>query len=110
MNVSEVSLEETQADADMPAVRAVRFDREVVLFDCTDGRILSAPLKNWPTLLLATETERETYVICGHAVYWPLLDADIASEHVMRGGREAPVFARQAWERFLARQYPDKAA
>jgi hypothetical protein len=110
MSVSETDLEESQASADMPGVRAVRFDREAVLFECEDGRILSAPLKSWPTLLLASDAERESYVICGHAVHWPLLDADIASEHLLRGTREAPVFARRAWERFLARQYPGKAA
>ena len=96
--------------ADVPDVGAVRFEAEVMVWQFADGRAASAPLSHWPTLWLATRAERETFQINRGAVYWPLLDADIASEHILSGAREHRALARKAWEHWMQREYASQAA
>lgn len=101
---------ETHPHEDMPEVRAVRFEHDVMVWELTDGRVATAPLTHWPTLWFATREERETLQIRHNAVYWPLLDADIASQHILNGLREHRALARKAWEHWLQREYAPKAA
>lgn len=54
------------------------------------------PLAFYPTLMLATQHEREQFEICHSSVYWPFLDCDIASDHLLRGLKEARNYAARA--------------
>jgi len=100
---------EVPDDADSPDVRAVRFDGGLMVWEMVDGRVATAPLTLWPTLWLATPEERETFQIVRYSVHWPLLDVDIASEHILQGCREHRTFARKGWERWMARHYAAQA-
>ncbi|MEI6492739.1 MAG: DUF2442 domain-containing protein [Verrucomicrobiota bacterium] len=96
---------EVPDDADAPDVRTVRFEGELMIWEMIDGRLATAPLTHWPTLWLATREERETFQIARYSVYWPLLDTDIASDHILRGYKEHRNFAHKAWDRWMARHY-----
>jgi len=108
MNSTEVETNdyiEVADDADAPDVRAVHFDAELMIWEMVDGRVAAAPLTRWPTLWLATREERETFLITRYSVHWPLLDTDIASDHILQGCREHRNFANKAWSRWMARHY-----
>lgn len=103
-------LVETNPHDDTPDVRAVHFEGDVMVWELADGRVATAPLTHWPTLWLASREERETFQIQRSSVYWPLLDADIASDHILLGTREHRSLARRAWEHWMQRQYAPQAA
>jgi hypothetical protein len=96
---------EVPDESDAPDVRAVRFDGDLMIWEMVDGRMATAPLTHWPTLWLATREERETLQISRYSVHWPLLDTDIASDHIIQGCREHRNFANKAWSRWMARHY-----
>ncbi len=98
-------LVETDPDMDAPDVQGIRFEEGLMVWEMADGRLATAPMTHWPTIWLATREERETFQIAGSSVYWPLLDADIASEHILQGVREHRNFARRAWDRWMDRHY-----
>lgn len=102
-------LVETNPDDDAPDVAIVRFLDDLMVWEFTDGRVATAPLTNWPTLWLATREERETLQIHRASVYWPLLDADIPSDHILKGVREHRALARKAWDKWMDRQYAPAA-
>lgn len=101
---------EVPDDADAPDVCAVRFEGPLMVWEMKDGRLATAPLTHWPTLWLATPEERETFQITRYSVHWPLLDADIASDHILQGCREHRRFVRKAWDRWMARHYDSPQA
>lgn len=74
------------------------------------GMIVVMPLKNVPTLLLATDQERREMEVFDHSLHWESLDCDLGVEGLMAGAKELPSLARKAFERFLVRQYGQIAA
>jgi hypothetical protein len=80
----------------------VQITKDRLTFDLVDGRSVSVPLAFYPTLLLAAPRERDRFEICHSSVYWPLLDVDIGSEHLLRGLKEARKYATKARKRKLA--------
>ena len=78
-----------------PDVTAVHLTKDRLAFDLEDGRMVSVPLAFYPTLMLATPTERARFEICHSSVYWPKLDCDISSDCLLRGAREARKYSRR---------------
>lgn len=87
------------SDTPPPDVAAVHMDEQRLTFDLEDGRTVSVPLAFYPTLLLASSSERAEYEICHSSVYWPKLDCDISSECLLRGAKEARKYAQRASQR-----------
>ena len=75
-------------------VRAVRFSKNRLTFELADGRSVSVPLAYYPTLLAATQEERDCFEILGPMVHWPLLDADLSSACLLQGAKELPCYSR----------------
>src|SRR5437773_227977 len=84
-----------------PDVVDVKLTADRLTFDLEDGRSVSVPLAFYPTLLLASPSERAKFEICHSSVYWPKLDCDISSDCLLRGAREARKYAQRAWRRRL---------
>jgi hypothetical protein len=82
-----------------PAITDVVVNHELLGFHLEDGRFISVPLSFYPTLALATASERGHFEINGSSVFWPELDADIGVEGLLAGAREHHRYARQAVER-----------
>ena len=85
-------------------ISTVHICDERLVFALVDGRTVSVPLAFYPTLLLASQEEREAFEITGSSVYWPLLDCDIGSAGLLLGAKEAPFYAKQAYARKAAKQ------
>jgi hypothetical protein len=82
-----------------PEIQEVKITDDALTFDLIDGRSISVPLAFYPTLMLATREEREKFEKVGSSVYWPDLDCDINSDALLRGAKEAPIYARKAYAR-----------
>lgn len=85
-------------------IGGVQITDQRLTFDLIDGRSVSVPLPFYPTLLMASEKERETFEIVGSSVYWPLLDCDIGSRGLLLGANEAPCYVEKAYARRKARK------
>ncbi|MBI4663861.1 MAG: DUF2442 domain-containing protein [Verrucomicrobia bacterium] len=82
-------------DLDIEIAR-VEITNERLTFDLVDGRSISVPLAFYPTLLLASKEERDTFEVTGSSVYWPRLDCDLGS---LLGAKEAPCYVEKAFVR-----------
>ncbi|MDY8108076.1 DUF2442 domain-containing protein [Fulvimarina sp. 2208YS6-2-32] len=69
---------------------------EPVSAECTSGQLvvslangmtLSTPLWWYPTLLRASETERNTIELSPSGVHWPLIDEDLSISGMLNGRR-----------------------
>lgn len=67
---------------------AVRFDRDSMTVDLSDGRGLSVPLAWFPRLLHATPAQREKVAISTRGLHWEELDEDISIEGLLAGRRD----------------------
>jgi uncharacterized protein DUF2442 len=67
--------------------QSVRFDKEMMHVDLTDGRIISVPLSWFPVLKRAQPKERKKVEIGGGgiALHWPDLDEDLSIAGLMAG-------------------------
>ena len=74
------------------------------------GITVLMPLEHVPTLLLATEKERQDMEVFDHSVHWEKLDCDLSVEGLLTGAKEMSSLARKALEKFFARQYGQIAA
>ncbi len=74
------------------------------------GITVVMPLEHVPTLLLATEKERQDMEVFDHSLHWESLDCDPSVEGLMAGAKEMPSLERKALEKFFARQYGQIAA
>jgi hypothetical protein len=74
------------------------------------GITVLMPLEHVPTLLLATEKERQDMEVFDHSLHWEELDCDLSVEGLLTGAKEMPSLARKALEKFFARQYGQIAA
>jgi hypothetical protein len=82
-----------------PEIQEVKITDDALTFDLLDGRSISVPLAFYPRLMLATREERENFEKSGSSVHWPALDCDINSEALLRGAKEALIYARKAHAR-----------
>ena len=73
-------------------IKAVRFADDSLVFDLVDGRTISTPLTYYPTLMNASEEQRNDFKIVGHMVYWVALDADLSSDCLLQGAKELPLY------------------
>jgi len=87
-----------------PEIQEVKITDDALTFDLLDGRSISVPLTFYPTLMLATREERETFERAGSSVHWPALDCDINSDALLRGAKEATIYARKAYARAKERR------
>ena len=69
-------------------IKNIRFTDDSLIFDLVDGRIISAPLTYYPTLMNATEDQRLDFEIVDHMVHWIGLDADLSSDCLLQGAKE----------------------
>ena len=78
-------------------VKHVSVVRESLRVELTDGRVISAPLTWYPTLVAATSRQLAQWKSCaaGSGIYWPDLDYHLSVEGILRGAREAEGITRQ---------------
>jgi hypothetical protein len=57
--------------------------------DLLDGRTISVPIAWFPTLLKATQSEREAWELLGdgEGIHWPEIDEDLSVAGLLVGAR-----------------------
>jgi len=60
------------------------------------GIMVLMPLEHVPTLLLATEKERQDMEVFDRSLHWESLDCDLSVEGLLNGAKEMPSLARNA--------------
>ncbi len=83
-------------------IEAVRFADDSLVFDLVDGRTISAPLAYYPTLMNASEKQRNDFEIVSHMVHWVALDADLSSDCLLQGAKELPLYHISSEHRAVA--------
>lgn len=63
----------------------VRFDKDSMWVDLTDGRTLGVPLAWFPRLLNATPAQRERVEMSRTGLHWEELDEDISIAGLIAG-------------------------
>lgn len=65
----------------------VRVTNDLLTFELSDGRTISAPIVWYPRLAYATPEERNKWEFIGRGigVHWPDLDEDISVENLLQG-------------------------
>ena len=86
-----------------PDVLRIRFVDGNMAWDFADGRSCSVPLAWYPTLMLASPTERADYHITHYAAHWPHLDYDLGANAIICGHKESAFFSQQAWKKYNAK-------
>ena len=86
-------------------IKTARIDATQLNVVLTDGSSFTAPLTFYPTLLLASEEERNAMEIHPYSLHWDALDCDLGIEGLLQGARENPKLAEKAWQRFQQRQH-----
>lgn len=74
-------------------IRHVRVDESRLTVEFTDGRLLAAPLKLYPTLQRASDEDRAVFEVYGRSIHWPRLDVDLGIEGLLAGARELSCYA-----------------
>ena len=69
------------------------------------GITVLMPLEHAPTLLLATEKERQDMEVFDNSLHWESLDCELSVDGLLTGAKEMPCLARKALEKFFARHY-----
>ncbi len=79
-------------------VKNVSIGRETLRVELQDGRVLTAPLMWYPTLVHASTAEARRWQPCGAGtgIFWPALDYHLSVEGLLRGAREAEGVTRRA--------------
>ena len=81
-------------------INATRLTVELI-----DGATFTVPLTFYPTLLLASDEERNAMEISPYSLHWETLDCDLGIEGLLQGCKEQPRLAEKAWQRFQQRQH-----
>lgn len=70
-----------------PRAVSVVIGDDLLTFELSDGRVISAPLTWYPRLLHATAQEVGNFRVIGsgQGVHWPDLDEDISVENLLLG-------------------------
>jgi len=88
-----------------PKILEAEIDSRHLRVRLDTGITVLMPLEHVPTLLLATDEERDAMEVFDHSLHWEKIDCDLSVEGLLAGAKEIPSLARKAWNRFLARQY-----
>jgi hypothetical protein len=77
-------------------IKRIETTTDTLTVEIMDGRVLAVPLAYYPTLLHATDTERENChpIGAGYGIEWPDLDYHLSVEGLLLGQPEAPGFCR----------------
>ncbi len=67
------------------AAKKVTFTRKHARIALADGRVISVPLKFFPRLQAATESQRKKYELFGLNIYWEELDEGIDLTAMLTG-------------------------
>ena len=72
-------------------IKNVVVSHEALTVELVDGRVISAPLTWYPTLVQATAKQLRNWKRCGAGtgIHWPALDYHLSVEGLLRGAREA---------------------
>ena len=77
--------------------KSVRFDRDSMWVELSDGRILGVPLAWFPRLLRASAAQRKQMRISSRGLHWDLLDEDVSLAGLLAGrgdmGQQRPAAA-----------------
>jgi len=78
-------------------IKNVTISNETLTVELSDGRVVSAPLTWYPTLVQATAKQRRNWRLCGAGtgIHWPALDYHLSVEGLLRGLREAEGVTRR---------------
>lgn len=78
-------------------VKNVSVAREALRVELDDGRIISAPLTWYPSLVVASARQLSNWKPCaaGSGIYWPDIDYHLSVDGILRGAREAEGVTRQ---------------
>lgn len=68
-----------------PKAKALRFDRDNMWVELSDGRTLGVPLAWFPRLLRATPVQRADFSISSRGLHWVDLDEDISVAALLNG-------------------------
>ncbi len=66
-------------------VANVEFDAGEIIVTLSDGRRIATPLRWYPKLAAATDSERTKYEVMPFGVHWPTLDEDLSVAGMFRG-------------------------
>ena len=86
-------------------IKTARIDAARLTVELVDGFTFFVPLTFFPTLLLATDEERNGMEVGTYSLHWEALDCDLGIEGLLQGAKEHPKLAEKAWRRFQERQY-----
>jgi Protein of unknown function (DUF2442) len=89
----------------LPEIKAARIDASRLSVELTDGSTFTAPPTLYPTLLLASDAERNGMEVTPYSLHWESLDCDLGIEGPLQGAREHPKLAEKARRRFQERQH-----
>jgi hypothetical protein len=85
-------------------IKAARIDSTRLSLELVDGSTFTVPLISYPTLLLASDEERNAMEVGPYSLHWETLDCDLGIEGLLQGAKEHPRLAEKAWRRFQQRQ------
>jgi hypothetical protein len=86
-------------------IKTARIDAARLTVELADGSTFTVPLTSYPTLLLASENERNAMEVGPYSLHWESLDCDLGIEGLLQGAKEHPKLAEKAWKRFQQRQH-----
>jgi len=64
---------------------SVRIGDGMLRVQLQDGREIATPLEWYPTLVEATDMQRQNYELSLSGIYWPDLDEDLSVAGMLRG-------------------------
>lgn len=73
-------------------IKRIETSADTLTVELMDGRVLTVPLAYYPTLLHATDAERNNCqpIGAGYGIEWPDLDYHLSVEGLLQGQSEAP--------------------
>ena len=86
-------------------IKTARIDTSRLTVELTDGFTFTVPLSFYPTLLLASDDERNAMEVSPYSLHWGSLDCDLGIEGLLQGAKEHPKLAEKARKRFQKRQH-----
>lgn len=86
-------------------IKTAHIDATRLTVELTDDSTFTVPLTFYPTLLLASEEERNAMEVGPYSLHWEALDCDLGIEGLLQGAKEHPKLAEKAWKRFQQRQH-----
>lgn len=86
-------------------IKTASIDATRLSVKLTDGFTFTVPLSFYPTLMLATDEERNAMEVHPYSLHWESLDCDLGIEGLLQGAKEHPKLAGKAWKRFQQRQH-----